>query len=553
MGPTPTEVLPLAATAAEEVAADPARGPQRFVIEMAVILIAARLGGRLFQRGLRLPRVIGELLAGVLIGPFALGALPLPGFGPLFPRIPGTVLQISPEIYAIATLASLLLLFLSGLETDLAIFLRYFTVGSAVGIGGVVVSFFAGALFAQWTGFAPVWYAPPALFLGAVSTATSVGITARILSEQHKTDSPEGVTVLAAAVLDDVLGIVILAIVLALSKAGSATPDWARIGVLAARALGIWLGCTALGILAARRLGRLLKAIGTPEAIAVHALGLALLLAGLMEAAGLAMIIGAYIMGLSLSRTDLALEIRRHLRGAHNLLVPVFFCVMGMLIDLAALRTVFWSGLAFAVLAGLAKVLGCGGPALATRFNPLGALRIGLGMMPRGEVALIIAGIGLSMRAVGSEIFGLAVLMTVLTTLAAPPLLVASFQRGSGVRAAEREGERRAETVLDLAHRDLAEFLMHRIAGLFRQEEFFVTPLSEDPPTYQIRKDQMVFTLRMEGPLIKLSSPAAYADVGRFVLLEEVLALKDVAESLKHGPATEALGGAIAETLFEPE
>ncbi len=552
MNPLPDEVLP-AAAAAVEAAAEPSVGVQRFVIEIAVILIAARLGGRLFQRGLRLPRVIGELLAGVLIGPFALGALPLPGFGPLFPRIPGQLLQISPEIYAIATLASLLLLFLSGLETDLAIFLRYFTVGSAVGIGGVAISFFAGAFFAQWAGLASSWYAPAALFLGAVSTATSVGITARILSEQKKTDSPEGVTILAAAVFDDVLGIIILAIVLALAKTTSETPDWGRIALVSARALGIWLGCTAVGILAARRLGRLLKAIGTPEAIAVHSLGLALLLAGLMEAAGLAMIIGAYIMGLSLSRTDLALEIRRHLHGAHNLLVPVFFCAMGMMIDLAALRAVFWSGLAFAALAALAKVIGCGAPALATRFNPLGALRIGLGMMPRGEVALIIAGIGLSTRAVGSEIFGLAVLMTVLTTVAAPPLLVATFRRGSGVRVAEREGERRTETVLDLAHPDLAEFLLRRIAGLFRQEEFFVTPLSEDPPVYQIRKDRMVFTLQLDGARIRLSSPAAYADVGRFVLLEEVLALKDVAESLKHGPTTEALGGAIAETLFEPE
>jgi hypothetical protein len=195
-------------------------------------------------------------------------------------------------------------------------------------------------------------------------------------------------------------------------------------------------------------------------------------------------------------------------------------------------------------------VLGCGLPALWTRFNRRGSLRIGFGMMPRGEVALIIAGIGLATRSVGPEIFGLAVLMTVLTTVAAPPLLIGAFRRGSGVRSADLTLEQLRETVLNLSHPELAEFLFRRIAHLFRQEEFFVTPLSEDPPVYQIRKDRMVFTLRLEGERVALSSPAEYADIGRFVVLEEILTLKDMSDSLRNSQPADALSGELAGSLF---
>lgn len=555
MLPLALQCLPIASAV---VGADAGAGPdlphqmQRFVLEIAVILIAARAGGIVFHRWLRMPEVIGELLAGVAIGPFALGALPIPQIGPLFPRLSGALLQVSPEIYAVATLGSLLLLFLSGLETDLGVFLRYFSVGTAVGIGGVVISFLAGAGFAWASGFADSWRSPPALFLGAVTTATSVGIAARILSVLRKTDSPEGVTILAAAVFDDVLGIAVLAIVMAMARSerDGASLAWSRIGALIAKTFIFWIVCTVGGILSARRISSLLKRLGSEETIAAFSLGLALLLSGVVEMAGLAMIIGAYIMGLSLSRTDLALVIRQRLHGAHNLLVPVFFCVMGMLIDLTVLRRVFWAGLLYAAVAIAAKVLGCGLPAWLSRFNLRGALRVGIGMAPRGEVALIIAGTALATGSVQSDIFGLAVVMTILAAIVTPPLMIRSFARGPGVKTAELALEDLRETRLDLVHPDLARLLLERIARVFRQEEFFVTPLGENPPVYQIRKDQMVFTLRLEEARVILSSPAPYADLGRLFVLEEVLALKEIAESLKKAQPAEALSEALAGTIF---
>jgi Kef-type K+ transport system membrane component KefB len=182
------------------------------VLQIGIIIFAVRAGGYLVKK-IGIPPVLGELLAGVVIGPYALGGIPLPGFSEgLFPLFSET-LAVSPELYAFSTVASIILLFASGLETDLGLFLKYSVAGGVIGLSGALFSFVLGdlcAVFLLHHGFMH----PVSLFFGILSTATSVGITARILSDKKKMDSPEGVTTLAAAVFDDVLGIVLLAIVL---------------------------------------------------------------------------------------------------------------------------------------------------------------------------------------------------------------------------------------------------------------------------------------------------------------------------------------------------
>ena len=219
------------------------------VVQLGVILIAARLGNILFRR-LKLPGVAGELTTGILIGPYVLGAVPLRLLGfpdGLFHVSEDIILAgipVSPELYGVCAVASVLLLFMVGLETDIGLFMRYSVVGSLVGIGGAAVSFILGDLaavvfFRVFLGQAEGFLSAPCLFLGIITTATSVGITARLLSEQRKLDSPEGVTILAGAVFDDVLGIVLLAIGMGVIAAshGPGDIDWGRIVIIAVKAV----------------------------------------------------------------------------------------------------------------------------------------------------------------------------------------------------------------------------------------------------------------------------------------------------------------------------
>ena len=255
------------------------------VLQIGVIIFAARLGGAMASL-LKLPSILGELAAGVVIGPWALGGI---GFGDgIFASglFHGAELRAiaketghmfdatSPALYGIATLASVILLFLSGLETNLKLFLRYSFVGLMVGLGGVIVSFLFGDLCAVYLlpeffehfsylkglPLAEAMTKEAPLYMGIMSTATSVGITARILSEKKQMDSEEGVTIMAGAVIDDVLGLIVLAIGngiivanQAAAKVGGAAGamDWGAIGLVALKAFGVWLGATAIGLLAA--------------------------------------------------------------------------------------------------------------------------------------------------------------------------------------------------------------------------------------------------------------------------------------------------------------
>jgi Kef-type K+ transport system membrane component KefB len=396
---------------------------------------------------------------------------------------------------------------------------------------------------------------PTALFLGAISTATSVGITARILSEKRKLDSPEGVTILAAAVIDDVLGIVIFAIIIGISKVSTDNGvDWSEIGIIAAKAFGFWIACTLIGLLLARRITAILKWFRSPELIASMSMGLALFLAGLSEMAGLAMIIGAYIMGLALSRTDVKHELQEQLHGVYQFLVPIFFCVMGMLVDVRAMSGALVFGAVYSGVAIVSKLVGCALPSLAMRFNVRGALRVGVGMLPRGEVALIIAGIGLAVGIIDPEIFGVSIMMTLVTTLIAPPLLVKLFEGPSGVvdHAMTKRVAREKKIQLDFPTIEIADFVLTRIAAAFRREAFFVHRIDPGMPIFQLRRDEVAMTLLQDETKIIIETPPAYEDMAKFIVAEEMLELGEMFESIKTMTGTVELGqDLIAEALSE--
>ncbi len=409
--------------------------------QLGVILLVAKLFGELFERYLKQSAVLGELIGGMLIGPYALGHLiRLPGMHePLFviPHEHAGGIPLSPELWGIAQLAAVLLLFGAGLETDFSLFLRFGIPAFVVGMGGVLFPFLFGVVLTVMFGYADNLMHPSALFMGAVMTATSVGITARVLSELGRLGTPEGVTVLAAAVIDDVLGIIVLAIVTSIVQVGQV--DALKLGGIAVKAFGFWLVLTGMLVVLAPTLAKFLRRFKSEGAFIGLALALCFLIASLTESVGkLAMIIGAYALGLAFSRTELREDLEHALRPLLHGLVPIFFVAMGMLVNFSAMLPAFWFGVAISIAAIIGKVFGCGLPALAVGFNTLGGARIGLGMMPRGEVGLIVAGMGLAYKAINEAEFGVAIMMTFVTTLLAPIFLVPLFRNPqSGVRAKE--------------------------------------------------------------------------------------------------------------------
>ncbi len=417
----------------------------RLVLQLAVILLAAKLSGEICERFLKIPPVIGELGAGILIGPFALGGVDIPGLGPLFEDLVGAAshqteggftLPISESLWSIAQIGAIILLFTAGLETNLRQFLRYAGPASIVAVGGSVIPFILGVAVTVAFGYADGFGDPRALFVGAIFTATSIGISVRVLGDLRRLDTAEGVTILAAAVLDDVLGILILTVVLGIAIEGEFSAS--STGLIALKTIGFWVALTGLGVLLSKRISDLFGRFRVSGAAMGLALGLAFLASALAEMFGLAMIIGAFSIGLALSGTDLAHRLEEPLRGVYAALIPIFFVVMGMLVDVTALGGVWQFGIAATALAIIGKVVGCGIPSLFTGFNLAGAWRIGIGMLPRGEVALIMAGIGVGAGVIRQELFGVAIIVTVVTTVLAPLVLARSFQEGvPGLRSQE--------------------------------------------------------------------------------------------------------------------
>lgn len=412
----------------------------RLVFQLGIILIAAKLSGELFERYLKTPAVLGELAAGIIIGPFALGGIDLPAVGPLFQEIvaeeghEGFSIPVSAALWSIAQVGAIVLLFVAGIETHLGQFLKYARPASIVALGGVLVPFAFGDVLTVAFGFADSFGDLKALFVGAVLTATSIGITVRVLGDLRQLNSPEGVTVLGAAVLDDVVGILILTIVVGLSDSGELSAT--SIGFVALKTFGFWLALTGVGILLSQYISKALLSFKVSGAAVALALALAFLAAGAAESFGLAMIIGAFSIGLALSGTELAEKLEEPLNAVYVALVPIFFVVMGMLVDVTALGGVWAFGLVVTAFAIVGKVGGSGLPALLAGFNRRGALRIGIAMMPRGEVALIMAGVGISAGVLGSDLYGVSIIMTLITTAVAPPLLAVAFRGGeSGSRS----------------------------------------------------------------------------------------------------------------------
>ncbi len=418
----------------------------RIAFLLAIVLLAAKLTGEVFEKYLKVPSVLGELVAGMIIGPYALGglAIPIGGFslgpifdGPIFNPV-GDTPQTSIILYAFAQIGAVVLLFVAGLETNPDKFLSAGKPGAAIAMGGVLVPFALGYVATVLYNGDPI----AGLFMGAILTATSVGITARVLSDIKKLNTPEGIMILCAAVIDDVIGIIVLVVVVGIVTTGTVSP--VEIALVAIKAVVFWGAMLFVGLRYSHVLRKMLGKLTTAGGSFGLAFVLCLFAAFLAESVGLAMIIGAYALGLAFAKLDdVAEKLREQVYSLYHTMVPVFFVVMGMLVDLRSMLPVLGFGLVISLLAVVGKVIGTGGVSLLGNFNRTGAARIGIGMIPRGEVALIVASYALVLGAIGTDLYGVAIIMTAITTFVTPVLLVKVFTTGGeGTKPTKNDNNR---------------------------------------------------------------------------------------------------------------
>jgi Kef-type K+ transport system membrane component KefB len=417
------------------------------LLSLVFIYLASKLGGEL-SKLVDLPPVLGELVAGVLVGVSALhllvfsetGAVAgdsvvitiLQQFAGLNPESIGEVFATQSEVISVlAELGVIILLFEIGLESDLRELQKVGVRASIVAVVGVVAPFVAGTI-----GLILIFGMPtiPAVFAGAALTATSIGITSKVLSELGQLKSTEGQIIVGAAVIDDVLGIVVLAVVASLAKTGDV--DVLNLVYLMISATAFLLGSIFLGKFFNKSFMAIAEKLQTRGKLVIPALIFAFSMAFLANAIHLEAILGAFAAGLVLDETDKRKELDQQVIPIADILVPIFFVSVGARVDLSVLNPANADnrqGLIIAAFLIAVAIIGkvITGWAIFGQ-EKINRLAIGIGMIPRGEVGLVFAGIGAASGVLDKPLQAAIIIMVILTTFVAPPLLRFAFKEGEG-------------------------------------------------------------------------------------------------------------------------
>ncbi|MCL6451729.1 MAG: cation:proton antiporter [Acetobacteraceae bacterium] len=383
---------------------------------LAFMVLASKLAASLSNR-VGQPAVFGELLVGLILGPTVLDVMGWPMFS-------GEELKV--VVKDLAEIGVVLLMFLAGLETELAQMRRVGLAAFNGAAGGVALPFGVGMLASRLFGLS--WR--ESVFVGTVLTATSVSISAQTLMELGQLRSKEGTTILGAAVIDDVMGIIVLSLVVAFSRPGQAglgSIGGLVLGMAAFFGLATWLGWSWLE----RLTEAVERHVRASEAVLAFAIVVLLAYAFAAEAFGrVAAITGSYLAGLLYAQTRFREMLLERLRViGYGFFVPIFFVSIGLDANARTLGASWVFTVVVILVAVATKLVGAAAGAWLSRFTLMESLRVGVGMVSRGEVALIVASIGLSSGVIGREVFSIMVLMTLVTTLVTPLLLRGLFPR----------------------------------------------------------------------------------------------------------------------------
>lgn len=372
--------------------------PGQVLLELFLMYAGGKLLAEIAER-LRQPGVLGELIAGVLLGPSLLH-----------------LVHLTELNQGIAEIGAVFLLFTVGLETKPSDLLEVGWTAVAVGVLGVILPFVLGLLYMKFAGHTTV----ESIFVGAAMVATSVGITARVLGDLGALSTRAARVILAAAVLDDILGLLVLAVVSSLSTGGI---HYLQLLTVAAEAVGFTLLVVFFGSRVIGRFGPQVEKLRARDSAFILSIILCLGLSLASVYIGIAAIVGAFLSGLALADHSERWKLQENAHPLSEFLAPFFFVMLGVQVNVETLAKPSILGLAtiICILAIIGKLVGCGFGAFGMNFKD--KLRVGIGMVPRGEVGLIVAGVGLTLHTISEAVYSIVLLMSIVTTLVAPPFL----------------------------------------------------------------------------------------------------------------------------------
>ena len=388
------------------------------IIGVGILLFAAKLMAELFLR-LKLPIVLGELIAGMIVGPFALGGLQI---------IDGKqLLQINDEIKILGEMGAIVILFMAGLEMTPKEFLKGGKAAFIVGTLGVVIPFFIGLAVFQLFGFDAL----QSMLIATALTATSIAISIQVLSEFGKLKTPEARLIIGAAIVDDILAIAVLSVVTSIagSDGGVDNIDITEVTITILQVLGFFAIMLIVSVVVIPKIitPRIWKAKGSVEGIATAAFFGAAALAGSI---GLSPIVGAFAVGMALSTTKVFEKVENYVGKIGLIFAPLFFAIIGAQVDLRAVDlNILLLSAVIVIVAVTTKLFGCGLPAMYFLKSKQKGMRVGIGMISRGEVGLIVAGVGITAGILTSEVYSTIIIMVVVTTIITPIWLKIEYRK----------------------------------------------------------------------------------------------------------------------------
>ena len=387
------------------------------IISLSLLLFASKIFAELFHR-IKLPIVLGELLAGIVIGPYALGGLPLFNGEPL--------VILDETIKNIGELAAIVILFVAGLEITPREFLRGGASSFTIGALGVIVPFFVGYFVFSLYGLEAL----ETLLIATALTATSIAISIQVLSSLGKMQTKEARLILGAAIVDDILAIAVLSVVLTMVQTGNTTPDIMEITFLILKILGLFVAILVGSILIVPRIlhrEKLWKSQGSIEGIttAIFFGG-----AGIAALIGLSPIVGAFAIGMAVASTRLIKQVEEYVHKLQIIFAPLFFAIIGAQVDLRGINldVLLIAGILI-FIAIVTKMLGCGVPSLIFLKDKSKAMKVGIGMVSRGEVGLIVAGVGATSGVISGDVYTAIIVMVAVTTIITPIWLKKAYQK----------------------------------------------------------------------------------------------------------------------------